>query len=222
MKKISLFLLCGAMAFGFSACEKEVKPLNGTENGHEYIDLGLSVKWATCNVGATKPEEGGDYFAWGETEAGTLYSWSAYDWYDGESDHLSKYCTFNSYGQVDGKKLLDAADDAANVVWGGAWRMPTLAELQELIDNCTWTWTTRNEVNGYEVKAKNGNSIFLPAAGYFDDEDVYEVSVYGSYWTASLDAGNPFSSFSLSFDSNYFDWGSYDRCDGQCIRAVKP
>ena len=131
------------------------------------IDLGLSVKWATCNVGATLPEEYGNYYAWGETEPKENYFGSNY-----------KFCNYTKYktnshpwlpynvDSFDNKTQLERADDAASANWGGKWRMPTDAEWAELIENCAWTWTTRNGVNGYEVKSKiNGNSIFLPAAG---------------------------------------------------------
>ncbi|MBQ7388798.1 MAG: hypothetical protein IJW01_05480 [Paludibacteraceae bacterium] len=110
---------------------------DGIGNGYVWIDLGLSVKWATCNVGATSPEKYGNYYAWGETEPKTTYTWATYKWCNGSYDTQTKYCTDSSRGTVDNKTVLELADDAANVNWGGAWRMPTDAECQELIDNCT-------------------------------------------------------------------------------------
>ena len=125
---------------------------------HQYVDLGLSVKWATFNVGATSPEEYGDYFAWGETEPKETYSWATYKWCDGTDANITKYNT------IDGKTILEPTDDAAQVHRGDKWRMPTKAECQELIDSCTWEWTTSNNISGYRVTGPNGNSIFLPAA----------------------------------------------------------
>ena len=107
---------------------------------HECIDLGLSVKWATCNVGAIKPEEYGDYYAWGETETKDVYDWSSYKWCNGSSDTLTKYNPFKVQGIVDSITTLDPNDDVAHVKWGGSWRMPTASEFRELMDNCKWTW----------------------------------------------------------------------------------
>ncbi|MCI7429820.1 MAG: DUF1566 domain-containing protein [Bacteroidales bacterium] len=179
-------------------------PATGTENGHEWVDLGLSVKWATCNVGATKPEEYGDYYAWGETEPKTNYNWSTYKWCSGSAETQTKYCTDSSYGTVDNKTTLELEDDAAHVNWGGAWRMPTDAEWTELRENCTWTWTIKNGVNGYEVKSEaNGNSIFLPAAGYRRSGDVTHAGYDGNYWSSSLYTDNPGNAWGVYFNSDY-------------------
>ncbi|MBO7112331.1 MAG: hypothetical protein J6V75_00065, partial [Bacteroidaceae bacterium] len=127
------------------------------ESEYAYVDLGLSVKWATCNVGASKPEEYGDYYAWGETEPKTTYDWSTYKWCKGSSATMTKYCNNSSYGNngfTDTKTTLDPEDDVAHVKWGGNWRMPTISEFEDLINNCTWTWTTQNGVNGYKVTSK--------------------------------------------------------------------
>ena len=130
----------------------------------EAVDMGLSVKWATFNVGATSPEDYGDYFAWGETEPKETYSWATYKW--GTSSNLTKYNT------TDGKTILDPEDDAAQVHWGDKWRMPTKEEIEELIDNCTWTESTENGVKGYVVTSKHtGNSIFFPYSGYFNHDN---------------------------------------------------
>lgn len=141
-----------------------------------YVDLGLSVKWATCNVGASKPEEGGNFYAWGETATKDYYGWSSYKYYVNRS-------TFTKYSDSDGKTILADADDVAMTVLGKAWRMPTYDELKELVENCTWTWTQLNGVNGYQVKSdKNGNSIFLPAAGDYDEKKIEDVGSLGGYW----------------------------------------
>lgn len=139
----------------------------------EYVDLGLSVKWATTNVGASSPEEYGAYFAWGEYNNKDDYDWTTYRHCYGTSSTLTKYCNKSSSGYngyTDSKTVLDPEDDMAHANWGGDWRTPTAAEWTELMDseNCTWTWTSRNDVYGYEVTSKKpgftGNSIFLPAA----------------------------------------------------------
>ena len=152
----------------------------------EAIDLGLSVKWASCNVGATSPEDYGGYYAWGETEEKSEYSWETYKWCNGSDNTLTKYCTDSNYGTVDNKTVLASEDDVAHVKWGGAWRMPTRGEQQELFDKCSWSWTEINGVNGYKVTGPNGNSIFLPAAGYRYGTKVGNIGSDGSYWSASL------------------------------------
>jgi hypothetical protein len=146
------------------------------------VDLGLSVKWATFNVGATSPEDYGDYFAWGETEPKETYSWATYKW--GTSSNLTKYNT------TDSKTTLDPEDDAAKVLWGGYWRMPSKEEVDELTQQCTWIWTTHNNVNGYKVTGPNGNSIFLPAAGYKGAGPTYPAGEDGLYWTSTLEKGH--------------------------------
>ena len=191
-----------------------------TENGHEYVDLGLSVKWATCNVGATKPEEYGDYFAWGEVEPKEEYNWSTYKWCNGSDDTQTKYCTNSYYGTVDNKNVLESVDDAASVNWGGAWRMPTEVELIELRDNCTWTWTTQNGMKGYTVTGSNGNSIFLPAAGTRIDSSLNNTNSYGYYWSSSLRADYPYDAYDLRFHSSTVYWDYSCRGFGQSVRPV--
>ena len=188
--------------------------ITGTANGHDYVDLGLpsGTLWATCNVGASKPEEFGDYFAWGETEPKEEYNLSTYKWCEGSYYTHTKYCTSSTYGKVDNKTTLDLADDAANANWGGSWRMPTEAEQDELRTECTWTWTTQNGVKGYEVTSKsNGNSIFLPAAGYRDFSDMYDAGFNGYYWSSSLYTDDSGGACRLYFDSSDVSSGSYGR-----------
>ena len=190
-------------------------------NGHEYVDLGLSVKWATCNVGASKPEEYGDYFAWGEVEPREVYDWSTYKWCNGSYDTQTKYCTNSDYGTVDNKTVLESADDAAAVNWGGSWRMPTDAELTELHEQCTWTWTTQNGVNGYKVTSKsNGNSIFLPAAGYRYGSSLDYAGSDGDYWSSSLYTDDPDHAWDVGFDSDGVRRYNYGRYYGQSVRPV--
>lgn len=193
---------------------------------HEYVDLGLSVKWATCNVGATKPEEYGDYFAWGETQPKSTYNWSTYKWCNGSSNTQTKYNTNSSYGTVDNKTQLELSDDAARANWGGSWRMPTDAELTELRENCTWTWTTQNGVYGYKVTSKKSGytnkSIFLPAAGYRYLGDLSDAGSYGNYWSSSLYTVNPNYASELYFSSYYVRRDSDSRFYGLSVRPVCP
>jgi hypothetical protein len=133
---------------------------------YEYVDLGLSVKWATCNIGATKPEEFGDKFAYGETEPKEVYDWSTYKWCNGSETTLTKYCNDSEYGIVDDKTILDAQDDAARANWGGSWRMPTKEELNELLQKCTQELATINGIRGIRFVGSNGNSIFLRVGEY--------------------------------------------------------
>ena len=199
------------------------KVTKGVENSHEWIDLGLSVKWATCNVGADTPEEYGDYFAWGETSPKTTYTWSTYKYCNGSYDTMTKYCVDSEYGTVDNKTTLELSDDAARVNWGGKWRMPTLAEQKELSNtsNCTWTWTTQNGVTGYKVTSKkNGNSIFLPAAGYRYYSNLYYAGYYGYYWSSSLYTSGSNNAYYLYFDLSSVDRNDYSRYNGRSVRAV--
>ena len=184
------------------------------ETTHKYVDLGLpsGLKWATCNVGATTPEDYGDYFAWGEVEPKEYYDWSTYKYCAGSSSTMTKYCDNSDYGKdgfVDNKTVLDPEDDAAHVNWGGAWRMPTKAEQDELRNNCTWTWTTQNGVNGYKVIGPNGNSIFLPAAGCRFEGSLNNAGSYGYYWSSSLNADDPYRAYYVYFNSDYVDWYNY-------------
>lgn len=188
-------------------------------NGHDYVDLGLpsGLMWATMNVGASKPEDYGEYFAWGETEPKSTYNWNTYfDSVNGSSSNFKKY---NNYG---GKTTLDPEDDAAHVNWGGAWRMPTIDELNELRNNCTWTWTSQNGVNGYKVVGPNGNSLFLPADGYRYEDGLYSVGSYGNYWSSSLRESNSYYAYVLNFNSDGVDWDRNGRNCGQSVRAVCP
>ena len=191
------------------------------ENSHEYVDLGLSVKWATCNVGANNPEDDGDYFAWGETEPKDVYDWSTYKWCNGSETTLTKYNTSRSYGTVDNKTTLEMSDDAARANWGGEWRMPTDEEMTELRELCTWTWTAQYGVKGYKVTSKNnGNSIFLPAAGYCLDGSLYYGSLEGCYWSSSLLSDYPGNAYALSFYLSSVDWYGRDRDYGFSVRPV--
>ncbi len=223
MKKLFSMLLCGAMLVSFSACEQNNEVNGGNVvNGHEYVDLGLpsGTLWATCNVGATNPEGYGDYFAWGETKTKSDYSWSTYQYYNGSSSTLTKYCTDSSRGIVDNKTVLEASDDVATANWGGDWRLPTYKEQTELGTECTWTWTTLNGVKGYEVKGKNGNSIFLPAAGCRYGSDLDDAGSNGNYWSSSLYERFPYYAWGLYFDWRHQNTSFCNRCIGHSVRPV--
>lgn len=172
---------------------------------HEYVDLGLSVKWATCNVGATNPEEVGGLFAWGETDTKTEYSYATYKFsVDGVRGNYTKYCN------EDNKTVLDLEDDVAHAKWGGNWRMPTSAEMDELRRECNWTWTTENGVKGFRVSGKKegyeNNSIFLPVNAFNDSVAVatlHQYPEYGVYWSSTL-----------SHDSDRFIMSGWDHANG--------
>ena len=176
-----------------------------TTNGFAYVDLDLpsGLLWATCNVGADKPEDYGDYFTWGETETKDYYDWSNYKWCNGSYNNLTKYCTNSYYGTVDNKTVLDPEDDAAHVNWGGGWRMPTTREWKELYDNTTSTWTTEDGVAGRKFTSKTDSSkyIFLPAAGYRNGTSLYFAGSDSLYWSSSLFTDSPDYAYSMDFDS---------------------
>lgn len=192
-------------------------------NGHSYVDLGLSVKWATCNVGANTPEAYGDYFAWGETEPKTTYDWTTYKWCRGSNATLTKYNTDNDYGIVDNQIQLELSDDAARVILGGNWRVPTKAEQEELRMKCTWTVTTINGVNGYKVTSKgNGNSIFLPAAGFRSFSSLQNAGQIGCYWSSSLYTREPISALYGQLYLSDADSKFANRYYGLSVRPVCP
>ena len=191
--------------------------------GAQAVDLGLSVKWASCNVGAKRPEEYGDYFAWGEVKPKSVYNWSTYKYCNGFYDTLTKYNIKNGYGRVDNKTKLDAQDDAATANWGGAWRMSTKAEQDELREKCKWKWTTLNGVNGYKVIGPNGNSIFLPAAGCMGEGTLSGAGSNGYYWSSSLYTGYtviPLYAYYVRFYSGRVYWSNYYRFYGLSVRPV--
>lgn len=172
-------------------------------NGHEYVDLGLSVKWATCNIGAYYPDNPGKHYAWGETTTKSSYT----------RDNSKTYGV--SMGDISGNPNYDVA----RATWGGTWRLPTSEEFEELIQCCTWTWTTENGTKGYKVTSRrNGNSIFLPAAGYRYDSSLGYAGSYGDYWSSSPYGSS--SAYGLYFNSSEckVDWNF--RYSGYSVRAV--
>ena len=229
MKKVSFLMatFCVALCMGLFSCNnpyepndpsnsgigndntntpEEPKPTTGTENGHSWVDLGLSVKWATCNISAWKPEGYGNYYAWGETSTKSEYTEDNYTYKESPNS------------------ALPLIRDAAFANWGGTWRMPTKYEIYELTNSCTWKWTTLNGVNGYEVKSKtNNNSIFLPAAGSYIYDNIINLGEKGKYRSSELNSNSyeysPCIDFSeMGFKSNY----GYLRYLGNSVRAVCP
>ena len=211
-------MILAVLAMAFAGCHKEPKaPISGTENGHEWVDLGLpsGLLWATCNVGADTPEEYGDYFAWGETTTKETYNWNTYKYANGGS-----YENLTKYTGSDGFEVLEASDDAAHVNWGGAWRTPTVDEMRELRDNCIHKWTTQNGVDGHLFVAFNGNTLFLPAAGYRFETELRGAGSYGYIQTSSFSAGTPASAWSLYFYSENYGMGYGSRNSGFTVRPV--
>ena len=176
-------------------------------NGHDYVDLGLSVVWATCNVGAEKAEEYGDYYAWGETKEA---QWNNY------SEENCK-----SYGVGAGDISGDGRYDVARVKWGGTWRMPTRAEFDELQEECEWEWTKRKDIYGYKVKGPSGSSIFLPAAGRREGSTLSDEGTEGSdYWSGTpFDDDNRYASCGYPMNEDH-DWNGVYRYNGLPVRAV--
>jgi hypothetical protein len=199
----------------------------GGSGNHEYVDLGLpsGTLWATCNVGADNPEDYGDYFAWGETQPKDYYDWSTYQYCMGTDHTLTKYCSQSDYGYngfTDNLTTLLSEDDAATANWGAGWRMPTQAEWQELLDNTTSTWTTKNGVNGRLFTASNGNSLFLPAAGIRSNDGLGSADFLGFYRSRSLFTDIPHRAWALIFYSSAcgMDNGCC-RCHGLSVRPVR-
>ena len=206
MKKTILIL--SIVTLFFAGCKKDdifEKGDMGVVNGHAWVDLGLpsGTKWATCNIGATSPEEYGDYFAWGETST------------------KSSYTSENSltYGKYMNDISGNAQYDAAVANWGGGWRMPTRSEMQELIDKCTWTWTAQNGVNGYKVTSTvNSNYIFLPAAGYRYGTSLNNAGSNGYYWSSTPDSN--IYAYYLYFSSSSHSVDYDNRNYGRTVRPV--
>lgn len=208
--------------------EDKTDSVDTTSSINKCVDLNLpsGTIWATCNIGATKPEEYGDYFAWGETSPKDVYDWNTYKWglsiWD-ESENSWSYDSLLKYNSVDSLVTLLPEDDAATANWGSDWRMPTADEVNELIDNCEYSWAEVNGVKGVKFTASNGNFIFFPAAGALSDEgDIYPDGTLGCYWSSSL--------FGIDHNFNAYDLGisefmvfstGFRRKIGFSVRAVR-
>lgn len=203
---------------------------NPGNDSHEYVDLGLpsGTLWATMNVGASTPEECGDYFSWGETtpREGEDPYWTNYQWSVNKWNTMTKYCTNSSQGYngfVDGKTELDPEDDVATVNWGSKWQMPSKAQMEELRTKCTWQWTTSNGVKGYLVKSKsNGASLFMPVTDYYSNGQIYNAGYLGYYWTRTLHETTSYKAYYLFFySSSNLECTYGERYSGFAVRAVR-
>ena len=236
-------ILAMGAALAFTACGKDDDNNNGSGNtggGNtgggtgtetaEWVDLGLpsGLLWAKCNLGSTTPEEYGDYYAWGETTTKSTYNWSTYKYCtvdaEGGLATLTKYSTDSGHdfvGTPDNLTTLEAMDDVATQKLGSGARMPTRAEWEELINNTTAEWTQVNGVNGRKFTAPNGKSLFLPAAGYRWDGELYDAGEIGYYWSSSLYADYPYDAWNFYFHSDDQGVGSNYRSRGRSVRAVR-
>lgn len=197
--------------------------MNENVGGYDYVDLDLPSGnlWATCNVGAEKPEDYGSYFAWGETTTKDSYKWSNYA-FSNDGNIFTKYNTSSEHGEVDNKTTLDVEDDAAAQIWGHGWQIPTNDDINELRsgDHCTWTKATINGVIGYVVKSKkNNNSIFLPLGGYIDGTTHTGIGNSGCYWSSTLNAKSVWTAHNMVIDNSNFLFCNL-RYYGRNIRAV--
>jgi len=210
----------------------EVKDFTSGEwSGPREVDLGLTVKWATCNVGAYNIWSKGGYYAWGETEAKKDYSYSTYKWCRGSYNTLTKYNNISVCGEVDNELTLYPEDDVAQVKWGGNWRMPTLSEQDDLRNKCTWEWFDNgnsefNGVAGYKVTSNvtgyTDRFIFLPAAEDIYDTDFYHVG-WGLYWSSSVNWNNPYLAWVIYFNSSEVGANCLSgRGSGCSVRPVCP
>ena len=187
---------------------------------HEAVDLGLSVKWATCNVGADLPFYSGEFFSWGETETKQLYSWENYKYAIGDS--VTKYCTNEQYGIIDSLSILCSFDDAASVKWGNGWRMPTFYETEELRTKCSFSLKTLYGVLGFLVTGPNKNTLFFPLSGDISgniDEDIDGKEVYVIFWTSTLFTDNR-EAYEFAMSHLHKNWYSSTRNTGHNIRPV--
>ncbi|MCQ2203186.1 MAG: hypothetical protein MJZ15_01965 [Bacteroidales bacterium] len=236
-RDLDLMITSGSCTINSVRCE-ENGIMHDAPTVGEAVDLGLSVKWSSINVGATSPEQAGDYFAWGETKTKKNCTWNTYKY--GNSWNINKYTIDDGqsgsiwydkeYGEFigDGRTVLGSSDDAASVNWGGDWEMPTINDWMELKNYCSYEWTdnyNNTKISGYIITSKaegNHNSIFLPAAGFRSyDYLYYEGSGY--YWSSSLYEYSSDSGRDLDFGSGAFGpWSSNYRCNGQSVRPVCP
>ncbi len=203
MKQLFVLLSLVMSLFAFTSCEGEDESFSsdGSINGYDYVDLGLSVKWATCNVGAETSKDHGDYFAWGETSPKATYTV--------ENSVMRGVFVGDIFG--------DPQYDAATANWGEGWRMPTRTEVQELLDNCTQEWSAQGYIF---TSRRNGKSIFLPAAGYRSSSSLNGAGDRGYYWSTTPYEIYSFDAYNLLFSSNKANEDRYDRRYGFSVRPV--
>lgn len=180
-------------------------------DGHEYVDLGLpsGTLWATMNVGATKPEGYGSYFAWGKTRAKSNFTRSSY--FDSSFQKYRRYV----------REILELEDDAAYSRWGNHWRIPTRQQWEELKSKCNWSWASLNGINGYKVWDKTWKKyIFLPAAGFYEESTLRRKDEVGCYWTSNLKNDDNLKAYYMGFGYDHVEIFYHYRWDGHSIRAV--
>lgn len=198
---------------------------NGTLNNHAYVDLGLpsGTMWATCNIGASKPEGCGYYFAWGESSPKSIYNTKNYKYARSRRLKLTKYCTQKDKGYrgfTDNLSTLEPSDDAATVNWGKGWRTPTLDDWSELFQHTRHEYAQIGLVRGHRFYGSNGKSIFLPAAGSWQKNDEpYNVNTVGGYWSSSVLEEDPTYAGEIYFDM-YADAQGRPRWVGLSVRPV--
>ncbi|MCQ2224962.1 MAG: fibrobacter succinogenes major paralogous domain-containing protein [Paludibacteraceae bacterium] len=229
MKNLVNALVAGlVIASGSSSCSVPFSPtVSGESNGHEFVDLELPSGriWATYNLGAAKPEENGAHYAWGETSPKSSFDWENYQLGNGSDSKtkVTKYCVNDRKGEVDNKKVLEPTDDAATAAWGGDWRIPTLADWNELEDACEWHCVRNYNGTGLDVKIgtskKNGNSILFPFAGYYTGGKLIEGE--GFYWTSTLYEENSLQAYSARVLTGNINTNNNFRKLGNSIRAVR-
>lgn len=230
MKKFKHFSILTMLftCISFTACNDNGDLDEATITPSQEVDLGLSVNWAGWNLGATSPEESGDYYAWGETKTKDTYYWSTYSY---QEEDLKDYLHSNN-GIISNDKNYDVA----TAKWGEGWRLPTRNELKELIEGCKWTWCTYNGSIGYKVEGANGNSIFLPAAGCYNGPSLNNSGKFGLYWSGQWydqwrdpSDENYYSDKAYCLDlgvkdeNRFYDYtiNAYEHKLGFCIRPVK-
>lgn len=203
------------ITMAFPACLSDDDDSKPIQDAVEYVDLGLpsGLKWATCNLGATKPEEYGDYYAWGETESKTTYKQNNYKWTKNKK-------LYTKYNKIDGLKILEPGDDAVTAKLGSQWRMPDTKEIEELMTECRWEWTQVNGIKGAKVIGSNENYIFLPAAGHYEGSEIKEKGNACSYWSSSLGNKTELAN-SIRFTSGAPKSSSKDRYFGFSVRPVR-
>jgi hypothetical protein len=229
MKKTIRLMALVAMTAGlaFAACDDDNNnPVGGRTETAEWVDLGLpsGLLWAECNLGATKPEEYGDYYAWGETSTKEVYDWSTYKYCNGGFNQLTKYCNDPDYGYngfTDNLTTLQPSDDVATARLGDGARMPTAHEWRELIANTETEWIQVNGVYGRKLTASNGKSLFLPAAGLRWDSELDDAGVRGNYCSSSLRADSPCDTWYFGFSSGGQRMDYYYRLGGRSVRPVR-
>lgn len=189
---------------------------------HEYVDLGLpsGILWAACNVNAALPGESGDYFAWGELEPKENYDWTTYKYCDGKASKMTKYCQSTNFGEVDYKTVLEPSDDVAAVEWGGNWRMPTQLERSELVLNCKFSLSYKDGNNVLKITGPNGNSIYVPTAGYRLQKEILYGGECCYFWTSTLYSAESCYSYCIFAKYNFSGWDKEFRCIGMPVRPV--